>query len=218
MLGSMKASKIDSSSLPYSRTSRSSAWGCLIRLKRIYNFWWFHAVILWTFDVLYTFYIFFGTNLLIQCQLPVPIFSVFLALLRSDFGTESKRNKIPEINFSRREEDQGAWGPSQEGYRGPTSPLSATRGAASRLVATLAPPWPSSFAYIFPKIQKKIKGSTKILFCRRKLPFPRDLIWRPFPVPCRRGFWSWRASSSTSSPLQSLVSSSLKTYGSVVSS
>jgi hypothetical protein len=26
-------------SLPYSRTSRSEAWGCLIRLKHIYNFW-----------------------------------------------------------------------------------------------------------------------------------------------------------------------------------
>ena len=89
-------------------------------------------------DVLCTFYIFFGTNLLIQCQVPVPVFSVFLTLFRSDFGTESKRNKIPEMIFSRTEEDQGACGPSQEGYREPTSPPTATRG---RRWVGLWPPW-----------------------------------------------------------------------------
>ena len=74
--------------------------------------------------------------------MPVPVFSVFLALFRSDFGTKSKRNKIPEMIFSRTEEDQGACGPSQEGYREPTSPHSATRGelAVGRLVASQAPP------------------------------------------------------------------------------
>ena len=50
----------------------------------------------------------FGTNLLIQCQVPIPVFSVFLTLFRSDFGTESKWNKIPKINFSRTEEDREA--------------------------------------------------------------------------------------------------------------
>ncbi|KAE8793377.1 hypothetical protein D1007_31961 [Hordeum vulgare] len=83
----------------------------------------------------------FWTNLLIQCQVSVPVFSVFLTLFRSDFGTKSKRNKIPERIFFRTEEDQGVCGPSQEGYREPTSPHSATRGAAGdRLVASLAPP------------------------------------------------------------------------------
>ena len=74
---------------------------------------------------------FFGTNLLIQCQVPVPVFSVFLDLFRSDFGTESKQNKIPEMIFSRTEEDQGASGPSQVGSREPTSSHSATRGEAA---------------------------------------------------------------------------------------
>ena len=50
-----------------------------------------------TLDVLHAFYIFFGTNLLTQCQVPVPVFSVFLTLFRSDFGTESKRKKNPEM-------------------------------------------------------------------------------------------------------------------------
>ena len=61
-----------------------------------------------TLDVLYAFYIFFGTNLLTQCQVPVPVFSVFLTLFRSDFGTEAKRNKIPKMIFSRMEEDREA--------------------------------------------------------------------------------------------------------------
>ena len=88
------------------------------------------------------FYIFFGTNLLIQCQAPVLVFSVFLTLFRPDFGMESKRKKNPEMIFSRTEEVQGAFGPSQVGSREPTSPHSATRGEAAvgRLVASLAAP------------------------------------------------------------------------------
>ena len=131
-------------------------------------------------------------------------FSVFLTLSRSDFGTESKRNKNPEMIFSRTEEDQGASGPSQVGSREPTSSHSATRGEAAvgRIVASLAASSPRSLAYKFPNIPQKIRGPSKIIFRRRKLPFPRDLIWRPFSVPCRRGLWSWRASTSTSSPLQ----------------
>ena len=80
-----------------------------------------------TLDVLYAFYIFFGTNLLIQCQLRVPVFSVFLALFRSDFGTESKRNKIPEKIFFVTEEDQETSEPRQGGPRGPSSPHPAAR-------------------------------------------------------------------------------------------
>ena len=74
--------------------------------------------------------------------MPVPVFSVFLTLFRSDFGTESKRNKNPEMIFSRMEEDQGACGPSQVGSRELTSSHSATRGeaAVSGLVASLAAP------------------------------------------------------------------------------
>ena len=52
-----------------------------------------------TLDVLHAFYIFFGTNLLTQCQVPVPVFSMFLTPFRGDFETESKRKKIPEKIF-----------------------------------------------------------------------------------------------------------------------
>ena len=106
-------------------------------------FLWFHAVILSSLVVLCTFYIFFGTNLLIQCQVPVPVFSVFLALFRSDFGTESKRNKNPEMIFSRTEELQGAFGPSQVGSREPTSPEALPEGTLELegfIIIIIAPP------------------------------------------------------------------------------
>ena len=65
---------------------------------------------------------------------------MFLTLFRYDFGTESKRNKNPEMIFSRTKEDQGAFGPSQVGPREPTSLHHATRGEAAvgKLVASLA--------------------------------------------------------------------------------
>ena len=84
---------------------------------------------------IYLLYI-FGTNLLIQCQVPVPVFSVFLTLSRSDFGTVSKRNKIPKINVSRTEEDRGTWRPRHESHRGPTSLLGAPQVMARGLVAS----------------------------------------------------------------------------------
>ena len=49
---------------------------------------------------------FVGTNLLTQCQVPVPVFSMFLTPFTGDFETESKRNKIPEKIFFVPEEDQ----------------------------------------------------------------------------------------------------------------
>ena len=116
-------------------------------------------------DVLCTFYIFFGTNLLIQCQVPVPVFSVFLTLFRSDFRTESKRKKNPEMIFSRTEEDQGAFGPSHVGSKEPTSRHSATRGR--RRWAGLWPPWPpphlDPWLYI-PKNSAKNQGSLENTF------------------------------------------------------
>ena len=83
----------------------------------------------------------FGTNLLIQCQVPVPVFSVFLALLRYDFGTESKRNTIPEMIFSRTEEDQGPVGQARR-LQGAHKPPLRHQGEAAvgRLVTSLSAP------------------------------------------------------------------------------
>ena len=144
------------------------------------------------------------------------VFDSFQIWFWNGVQTEEK----PRNDFFPNGISPGAFGPSQVGSREPTRPYSTTRGEAAvgRLVASLAAPWPRSLAYKFPNIPQKMRGASKILFRPRKLPFRRDLIWRPFLAPCRRGLWSWRASSSSSSPLQWLVSSSLQTYGSVVSS
>ena len=94
-----------------------------------------------TMDVLHAFYIFLGTNLLTQCQVPVPFFSMFLTPFRGDFETESKWKKTPEKIFFGTEEDRRTWEPSQKSPRGPTSPHPAARGAApSRLVGPLEVP------------------------------------------------------------------------------
>ena len=115
-----------------------------------------------TLDVLHAFYLFSRTNLLTQCQVPVPVFSMFLTPFRGDFETESKRKKIPENIFSGTEEDRRAWGPSQKSPRGTTSPHPAARGRAMQAcgppVALL--PWPSS---------------PSIFFCSGKIYF-RDFI------------------------------------------
>ena len=98
--------------------------------------------------VLCTFYILFGINLLIQFQVPVPVFSMFLTPFRGDFETESKRKKNPEMIFSRTEEVQGAFGPSQVSSKEPTSPHTATRGR--RRWAGLWPPWPPPDLDLWP--------------------------------------------------------------------
>ena len=142
---------------------------------------------------------FFGTNLLTQCQVSVPVFSMFLTPFRGDFETESKRKKIPEKIFSRTEEDWRTWEPSQRSSRGPTSPHPAARGeaVALRLVGPLDLLCPRFCAYISPKIPQKIRRSSKVLLRRRKLLSPQDPIWGTFSCPAGGGIRIRRASSST---------------------
>ena len=60
----------------------------LIRLHRIYNFWLFHANITNFHILLETFYNIFGTNILIQCPVPVPVCCMF-------FVSEKTHTKRP---------------------------------------------------------------------------------------------------------------------------
>ena len=62
-------------------------------------------------DVLYALYIFFGTNLLTQCQVPVPVFSMFLTPFRGDFDKGVQTEENPRKDFfwnGRRSESLGA--------------------------------------------------------------------------------------------------------------
>ena len=88
---------------------------------------------------------------------------MFLTPFRGDFETESKRNKIPEKNFSVTEEDHEAWEPRKGGPRGPTSPHPAARGEATahRLVGPLDLLCPRFCVYICPKIPEKLGDHRK---------------------------------------------------------
>ena len=130
-----------------------------------------------TLDVLYAFYIFSKTNLLTQCQVPVPVFSMFLTPFGGDFETESKRNKISEKIFSVTEEDQKTWEPRQGGPGAPQAPTPRP-GGRPRPTGLWAP-WTSfalSFAHIYPQKFHKKSGdhrkyfSAAASFCLRKIP------------------------------------------------
>ena len=130
---------------------------------------------------------FFGTNLLTQCQVPVPVFSMFLTPFRGDFETESKRKKISEKIFSGTEEDRRAWGPSQESPRGPTSPHPAARGPRH---AGLWAPWRSpdlDLAPINSQIFPKNQESIVITFLPPQAFVSTRSHLGHVLVPCRRG-------------------------------
>ena len=128
-----------------------------------------------TLDVLHAFYLFSWTNFLTQCQVPVPVFYMFLTPFRGNFETESKRKKIPENIFSGTEEDRRTWKPSQKSPRGPTSPHPAVRGRHPGLWA----PWRSPDldlapinSQICPKKSRDDRDyfSAAASFCLRKIP------------------------------------------------
>ena len=60
----------------------------VIRLRCIYNFWLFHANILQLSYILASFYTIFGTNILIQCPVPVHVCCMFYVSQK----TNIKRN------------------------------------------------------------------------------------------------------------------------------
>ena len=109
-----------------------------------------------TLDVLHAFYIFFGTNLLTQCQVPVTVFSMFLTPSRGDFETESKWKKTPEKNFLERKRI-GELG--SQGRGAPGDPQAPTpRPGGPRHIGLWAP-WTSPDLGLSPiyshKFQKK---------------------------------------------------------------
>ena len=87
-------------------------------------------------------------------------------------GVQTERNC--QKDFFRNRKRSGSLRIRAGGLQGPHKPLAAARGPAPpRLVGSLGHLCPRSFAYIFPKIPEKMKRSTKILFCRRKLLSPK---------------------------------------------
>ena len=152
-----------------------------------------------TLDLLYAFYIFFGTNLLTQCQVPAPVFFPCFRPFSEEYFKRSPNGiKLPKRFFPKQKtigrlENQGRGPP-----RTPQALMARQGGPAPpRLVGSLGLLCPRSFAYIFPKIPEKIKRATKILFRRRKLVSLQDPNWGTFWCPAGGGIRIRRASSST---------------------
>ena len=140
-----------------------------------------------TLDVLYAFYIFFGTNLLTQCQVPVPVFSVFWPFSEEDFKRCPNGIKLPK-RFFRNRRYAGNLRTKAKALGRPQAPSRGLGGTPSRLVGPLWLRCPTSSAYKSPKNPKPREISTKIIFCRRKLLSPQDPIWGTFWCPAGGGF------------------------------
>ena len=84
---------------------------------------------------------FFGTNLLTQCQVPVPIFSMFLTPFIGEFESESKKNKIPEEIFFRNGRRSGDLRAKAGGPQGPHKPPPRGQGGV-RGPQACGPPGP----------------------------------------------------------------------------
>ena len=98
------------------------------------------------------FYMIFGTNLLTQSPVPVPVFPLFQCFAEKEYQTESKRNEtFGEVIFGKKAIRE-TWGirkgSNEEGTRqgGTPTPL----GAPSTLVGPSWLPLLTSFAYISP--------------------------------------------------------------------
>jgi hypothetical protein len=148
-------------SLTYSRTSRSYAWGCLIRLKRIYNFWC--SMLVYTpFDLCFVtlrgIFMRFWTNLLTRCHSASAssLFSAIFVFQKSYTGNilGIGRNKSQTSDFYR------SFTKTEDETEGGSKPGSPPGGTAQALAA---PPygeasWPHlwwcPFAYKFPSTGK----------------------------------------------------------------
>ena len=147
------------------------------------------------------FILFLWTNLLIQCLVPVPVFCMFFVSQKNYTKRSPITMKIYEEFFWKIWSTR-SFGGKPEGRAWPHKPRPRAPGGAApaRLVGPLRLRLPYFKSYIFPKIQKPSERDPKQFYRRRKSLFFRDLIWRPFPVICRRGNPSRRPSSSTLLP------------------
>ena len=80
------------------------------------------------------FYIIFGTKLLTQSLVPVPVFFPVLSFAEKEYQTKSKRNKTFVVIFLGPEDIHGAWREGRKSPEGSTSPQGAPQGTPLRLV------------------------------------------------------------------------------------
>ena len=144
----------------------------LIRLQRIYNFCLFHTVILSILDVLQSFYIIFGTNLLTQCPLPVVVFCMFFTSQEINIKRSPNAMKLYGDCFWTRRNIMGpgcAWG-------GGCSEDSTTHQGAPGgpgtpwwVVPTSGAPQTTSLLYKYPNILETLGESMKFSSSRQRV-------------------------------------------------
>ena len=119
----------------------------LIRLQRIYNFWFFHAIILSILDVLYAFICyfisFFVTNLLTQCLVSVAIFCLFLIFQKISTKRSPNAMKLFDKKFWTKETLEASGG-DQRMYEETARRPGAPRGRPVALWAPRGSVWPNS--------------------------------------------------------------------------
>ena len=123
--------------------------------------------------------------------------------LGKQYQTKSKCRKNFWINFFWTKRDPGSFGRRPEDdTREPQATRARPGGRALQACGPLVAPLDLIPAYKFSNIPKPTESHPKHFFRRRKSLFLRDPIWRPFPVLCRRGNRSRRASTSTLLPFR----------------
>ena len=129
-------------------------------------------------DVLYAFYIFFGTNLLTQCQVPVPVFFHVFDPFQRRFWNEVQTEENPRNDFFTERKKIGKLGSQGRGASGAPQAPTLRPGGRPRPTG-LWSPWAPSALGVAPiyslKIPKKSGDhrnyfSATASFCLRKIP------------------------------------------------
>ena len=118
------------------------------------------------------FYIIFGTNLLTQGPVQIAVFLPISVFRRKGISNriQTERNLRDCDFWNKRDLEDLEWTSRNE--RG----VHEAGGVPSLLVGTSWLPWPTSFAYIYPRTLKTSRGTTKNYFHHGNLMYPRDPI------------------------------------------
>ena len=170
-----------------------------------YLFWMFMGFILYIIII-------FGTNLLTRGPAHIAVFLPISVFRRKGIsnGVQTEWNLWERDFWNERDPEdlecksRSSRGSHEGGGRAPC--LMGPSGGHRR----------TSSSYISLHTPKTSREQPKQNFHHRNLMYPRDPILEPSSAFCRRGNPPWRASTSTSLPLQWVVSSLPQTYGSIV--
>ena len=153
----------------------------------------------WLMGFVIHFYIIFGTNLLTGGPSQIVVFLPISVFRRKGIsnGVQTEWNFRESYFWNKRNPGDLEWMSRNKRGSHEVGRCALGGGRAPTLVGPSRLSWPTSFAYIYLRTPKTSRSTTKPYFHRRNLLYPWDPILGPFPVLCRRGNRSWRASTST---------------------